>query len=66
VRNISSASSNAVIVDTIILMAQQLDLEVVAEGIETRAETDYLLDRDCGTFQGFFFSRPVPIDQFPG
>jgi len=55
-----------VIVDTIILMAQQLDLEVVAEGIETRAETDYLLDRDCGTFQGFFFSRPVPIDQFPG
>ncbi|MGD8419771.1 MAG: bifunctional diguanylate cyclase/phosphodiesterase, partial [Gammaproteobacteria bacterium] len=66
VRNISSASSNAVIVDTIILMAQQLDLEVVAEGIETRAELDYLLDRECGTFQGFFFSEPVPIDQFPG
>ncbi|HKJ51407.1 MAG TPA: EAL domain-containing protein [Gammaproteobacteria bacterium] len=66
VSNISSVSSNAVIVDTIILMAQQLDLKVVAEGIETRAELDYLLDRDCGTFQGFFFSRPVPIDQFPG
>ncbi|HMB72913.1 MAG TPA: bifunctional diguanylate cyclase/phosphodiesterase, partial [Gammaproteobacteria bacterium] len=66
VSNISSASSNAVIVDTIILMAQQLDLRVVAEGIETRAELDYLLDRDCDTFQGFFFSEPVPIDQFPG
>jgi len=66
VSNISSVSSNAVIVDTIILMAQQLDLRIVAEGIETRAELDYLLDRDCGTFQGFFFSKPVPIDQFPG
>jgi EAL domain-containing protein (putative c-di-GMP-specific phosphodiesterase class I) len=47
-------------------MAQQLGLKIVAEGIETRAELDYLLDRNCGTFQGFFFSQPVPIDKFPG
>ena len=64
VRNISSASSNAVIVDTIILMAQQLDLKIVAEGIESRAELDYLLERSCDYFQGYYFSRPVPFELF--
>jgi diguanylate cyclase (GGDEF)-like protein len=64
VRNISSASSNAAIVDTIILMAQQLDLKIVAEGIESEAELDYLLARSCDYFQGYFFSRPVPFELF--
>ena len=64
VRNISSASSNAVIVDTIILMAQQLNLKIVAEGIESRAELEYLMERNCDYFQGYYFSRPVPFDLF--
>ena len=66
VRNIASESGNAVIVDTIILMAQQLDLRVVAEGIESRAELDYLRERNCDYFQGYYFSRPMPPELFPG
>ena len=64
VRNISSASSHAVIVDTIIMMAKQLGLGIVAEGIESAAELDYLRVRDCDYFQGNFFSPPVPVEKF--
>ena len=64
VRNVSIASDHAVIVDTIIVMAQQLNLKIVAEGVETEAELEYLKSRHCKFFQGYLFSRPVPFDQF--
>lgn len=64
VRNISSSSDNAVIVDTIIVMARQLNLDIVAEGIETSEELEYLKARQCDHFQGYFFSKPVPFAQF--
>ena len=64
VRNISTSSENEVIVDTIIVMAQQLNLQIVAEGIETPGELDYLKLRKCNFFQGFHFARPMPFDQF--
>ncbi|MDH3388205.1 MAG: EAL domain-containing protein, partial [Gammaproteobacteria bacterium] len=64
VRDISSSSDNAVIVDTIIVMARQLNLQVVAEGIESEAELDYLKAKRCNYFQGYYFSRPQPFDQF--
>ena len=64
VRGISTSSDHAVIVDTIILMAQKLNLEIVAEGIETMTELDYLLERQCDRFQGYYFSRPVPFEEF--
>ena len=64
VRNISSASNNAVIVDAIIMMAQLLNLKIVAEGIESKPELDYLLERGCDYFQGYYFARPVPFDLF--
>ncbi len=64
VRNISTSPDNAVIVDTIIVMARQLNLGIVAEGIETEAELEYLKAAKCDHFQGYFFSRPVPFDQF--
>jgi EAL domain-containing protein (putative c-di-GMP-specific phosphodiesterase class I) len=61
---LSSASDNAVIVDTIIAMAQQLELRIVAEGIESQTEIEYLRSRQCDYFQGYFFSRPQPFEQF--
>ncbi|MGB5330822.1 MAG: EAL domain-containing protein [Gammaproteobacteria bacterium] len=64
VRNISTASDHAIIVDTIIAMAQQLNLKVVAEGVESSAELDYLKSRQCDYFQGYYFARPVPFAQF--
>ena len=64
VRNISQSPGNEVIVDTIIVMAQQLGLKVVAEGIESDIELAYLKQRRCDFFQGYYFAEPVPFDQF--
>ena len=64
VRNISDSPENAVIVDTIIIMARQLNLEIVAEGVESQTELDYLKERQCDYYQGYYFSKPVPFDDF--
>lgn len=63
VMNIPENKSDAVIVNTIITMAQCLDLHVVAEGVETEEQRRFLEDQHCRTFQGFLFSRPVPAAQ---
>jgi diguanylate cyclase (GGDEF)-like protein len=64
VRNISSTSENEVIVDTIIVMAKQLNLKIVAEGIESEDELAYLKQRQCDYFQGYHFARPLPFEEF--
>jgi len=64
VRNVSTSADHAIIVDTIIILAQQLNLKIVAEGIETDKELEYLKSRQCKYFQGYLFARPVPFDQF--
>jgi diguanylate cyclase (GGDEF)-like protein len=66
VRNISTSTDNEVIVDTIIVMAQQLNLKIVAEGIESADEFFYLMSRQCDYFQGYHLARPVPFDRFCG
>lgn len=48
------------IVQTIITMAQILDLEVIAEGVESEAQADYLKSANCNKAQGYLYSRPVP------
>ena len=50
------------IVQSILAMAQHLGLRVVAEGVETRAQADYLSDHGCDSMQGYFFARPAPYD----
>ena len=52
-----------VIVQTIIAMARTLELEVIAEGVETAAQRDFLAAHGCLLFQGYWFSRPVPVEQ---
>jgi EAL domain-containing protein (putative c-di-GMP-specific phosphodiesterase class I) len=64
VMNVTENKSDAVIVNTIITMAQCLDLHVVAEGVETEGQRQFLANQNCPTFQGFLFSKPVPLDQF--
>jgi len=51
---------NAAICSTIITMAHNLELEVVAEGVETQAQFDYLQEQGCDQVQGYFISKPVP------
>lgn len=64
VNDITDESHSVVLVDTIIMMAQNLELEVIAEGVETERELLYLESRGCKVFQGYYFSRPVTLDLF--
>jgi diguanylate cyclase (GGDEF)-like protein/PAS domain S-box-containing protein len=64
VRNIDVKSTDAVIVQTIIGMANNLNMEVIAEGVETVQQRDFLEDSGCFTYQGYLFGKPVPVGEF--
>jgi EAL domain-containing protein (putative c-di-GMP-specific phosphodiesterase class I) len=66
VRQIATNGSDAAIVTAVIGMAQTLKLRVVAEGVETRAELDFLRAHQCDEAQGYYFSKPIPADRFMG
>ncbi len=52
------------IIKTIISMARNLNLNTVAEGVETQEQQDFLTQQGCHTMQGYYFGRPVPAEQF--
>jgi EAL domain-containing protein (putative c-di-GMP-specific phosphodiesterase class I) len=64
VRDLATDADDKAIVRTIIMMAHSLDINVIAEGVETAEQRQYLLDNDCTQYQGYLFSKPVPIDEF--
>jgi diguanylate cyclase (GGDEF)-like protein/PAS domain S-box-containing protein len=64
VRNVVTEPGDAMIAKTIIGMAQNLGLEVVAEGVETQDQLDLLVSFGCRTFQGYLFSRPLTLWDF--
>ena len=64
VRDIVVDSNDKAIVRTIIAMAQSMELEVIAEGVETEEQRQLLLNIDCKKYQGYLFGRPVPIEDF--
>jgi diguanylate cyclase (GGDEF)-like protein len=66
VRQIAINGSDAAIVTAVISMARNLKLKVVAEGVETREESDFLRAHQCDEAQGYYFSRPIPADRFMG
>jgi EAL domain-containing protein (putative c-di-GMP-specific phosphodiesterase class I) len=64
VRQITATPSQTGIVSAIIDMGKNLKLSVVAEGVETAEELDFLRSRHCDEAQGYYFSRPVPPHEF--
>ena len=64
VRDIITDSNDAVIVETIIGMAKHFGLSVIAEGVETIQQAQYLRDSNCKGYQGYLFSKPLPADEF--
>ena len=63
ISQIDSDHENACIVNAIIGLAHNLNLSVVAEGVETEAELEHLADTSCDEIQGFLYAKPMPIDQ---
>lgn len=63
IRNITTDARDAAIVTAIIGVARSLSMDVVAEGVERAAQKDKLLELGCPIMQGYFFGRPVPVDQ---
>lgn len=64
VRNIGIVKSDAMIIRAIINIARELEMEVIAEGVETTAQRDYLIAQGCEQFQGYLYSKPLPIEAF--
>ena len=64
VSDVTSDPNDAAIVQAIIAMIGALGLNVIAEGVETEAQRDFLEKRGCHTFQGYLFSKPVVVEEF--
>lgn len=64
VHNSDLNTSDAVIVQTIVAMANTLGIEVIAEGVETEAQQRFLGSVGCHLYQGYLYSRPVPLEEF--
>lgn len=64
VRNLGQRPTDDVIVQTIIGMARNLDLEVIAEGVETQEQREFLDRHGCDLYQGYLFARPMPAQDF--
>ena len=64
VSGIARGSSDSAIISAVIAMAHRLDLEVVAEGVETERQLEFLKSEDCDRVQGFLFAKPLTATQF--
>lgn len=64
VRDVITDQNDAVIAQIIIILGNALGLSVLAEGVETKEQKDFLIESGCTKFQGYFFSKPLTIIQF--
>ena len=63
VRDLATDSNDREITKTIIAMAKNLNLEVIAEGVETQEQLDLLTQYECNEVQGYFYHRPAPANE---
>ena len=61
---IMSTERGKIIVESSVRMAKQLGLLVIAEGVETNDQLEFLESIECDTVQGYYYSRPIPVDEF--
>ncbi|MEC4726373.1 EAL domain-containing protein [Shewanella sp. D64] len=61
---VTDLPNESAIASTILMLGKQLNLSVVAEGIENKEQLDWLNNNECLIGQGFYFSKPLPIDEF--
>ena len=66
VRDVGKSERSNSVITSVIRMAKWLEMTVVAEGVETRTQLDYLKSIGCDRVQGFYYSKPLPIEEFNG
>ena len=64
VKDVETNRKNAVILKSLIIIAKELNIEVVVEGVETEAQLRFMQEKNCDIIQGYIFSKPVPVAQF--
>jgi EAL domain-containing protein (putative c-di-GMP-specific phosphodiesterase class I) len=64
VRDVLTDSNDAAIAKMIVSLAQSMNLAVIAEGVETEAQREFLELNGCHAFQGYLFSKPIPVKEF--
>ncbi len=64
VKDLPDDSDDAAITEAVIVMAHALNLKVVAEGVEEIGQGHFLLGHSCDEAQGYYFSKPLPADEF--
>jgi diguanylate cyclase (GGDEF)-like protein/PAS domain S-box-containing protein len=62
--NLNKNKTDHALIEAIILMAHKLDIKTIAEGVETQLQQDLLMELGCDFVQGYFYSSPVPIEEF--
>jgi diguanylate cyclase (GGDEF)-like protein/PAS domain S-box-containing protein len=65
IQDVLSNNNDAAIARTIIALGQSLGLPVIAAGVETAAQREFLAGNGCGGFQGYLFGKPMPVEDFP-
>ena len=64
VRNLPDDKEDVAIAKAVISLAQNLNLRVIAEGVETKAQKDFLVKNKCKNIQGYFYAKPLPAKEF--
>ena len=63
-RNVEEVERGMLIVSEVIDLAKKLNMKIVAEGIESREQVDFLVEQECDLIQGYFFAKPMPVEEF--
>ena len=63
-RGAEAADRGMLIVSEVIDLAKKLNMKIVAEGIETKEQVEFLTEQECDLIQGYFFAKPMPISEF--
>ena len=63
-RGVDAQERGLLIVSEVIALAKKLDMKIVAEGIESREQVEFLTEQECDLIQGYFYAKPMPVAEF--
>ena len=63
-RGVDDEGRGMLIVSEVIDLAKKLNMKIVAEGIESREQVDFLIEQECDLIQGYYYAKPMSLDEF--